>query len=122
MMVVNGATIRFRTKCRIELVSQARFLFGKQIMSPDEAETSLRKLYYNLQILYAGAPEDQLEAERRLKVLMEYLHREQQTDAIAAAVAVDECFKTGDYYRALKLLRAMIRDENHQLIVAEPAL
>lgn len=108
--------MRFRTRCRVELVSQARFVFGKQVMTQDEAETSLRKLYYNLQILYAGAPEEQAEAEQRLMALMDYLHREKQIGANAATGAVDECFKTGDFYAALKRLRAMIRDENHQLI------
>ena len=37
MMIVNGAPIRFRTKSRIELTAKARFLFGKQIMPPDQA-------------------------------------------------------------------------------------
>lgn len=115
-MVVNGATIRFRTKCRVELVSQARFVFGKQVMTQEEAETSLRKLYYNLQVLYAGAPEEQVAAEQRLMALMDYLHREKQVEAIAAIGAVDDCFKTGDFYGALKRLRVLIRDENHQLI------
>ena len=36
MMIVNGAPIRFRTKSRIELTAKARFLFGKQIMPPDQ--------------------------------------------------------------------------------------
>ena len=40
MMIVNGAPIRFRTKSRIELTAKARFLFGKQIMPPDQADSS----------------------------------------------------------------------------------
>ena len=36
VMVINGAPIRFRMKTRIELTSHARFLFGKQLMPPDE--------------------------------------------------------------------------------------
>ena len=39
VMIVNGAPIRFRTKSRIELTARARFLFGKQIMAPDQADT-----------------------------------------------------------------------------------
>ena len=39
VMIVNGAPIRFRTKSRIELTAKARFLFGKQIMPPDQADT-----------------------------------------------------------------------------------
>ena len=40
MMVVNGAPIRFRNRARIELTAKARFLFGKQIMPPEQAITS----------------------------------------------------------------------------------
>ncbi len=39
VMIVNGAPIRFRTKSRIELTAHARFLFGKQIMQPDQADS-----------------------------------------------------------------------------------
>jgi hypothetical protein len=39
VMIVNGAPIRFRTKSRIELTAKARFLFGKQIMAPDQADS-----------------------------------------------------------------------------------
>src|SRR5204862_5639 len=42
MMIVNGAPIRFRTKTRIELTAKARFLFGKQIMPPNEVDSPAR--------------------------------------------------------------------------------
>ena len=45
MMIVNGAPIRFRTKSRIELTAKARFLFGKQIMPPDQADSPARRIY-----------------------------------------------------------------------------
>ena len=46
MMIVNGAPIRFRTKSRIELTAKARFLFGKQIMPPDQADSPARRIYF----------------------------------------------------------------------------
>ena len=39
VMIVNGAPIRFRTRSRIELTAKARFLFGKQIMPPDQVHS-----------------------------------------------------------------------------------
>ena len=39
VMIVNGAPIRFRTRSRIELTAKARFLFGKQIMPPDQVDS-----------------------------------------------------------------------------------
>ena len=46
MMIVNGAAIRFRTKTRLELAARARFLFGKQIMPPDQADSPARRILF----------------------------------------------------------------------------
>ena len=46
LMIVNGAPIRFRTKSRIELTAKVRFLFGKQIMPPDQADSPARRIYF----------------------------------------------------------------------------
>ena len=48
VMIVNGAPIRFRTKSRIELTAKARFLFGKQIMPADQADSPARRIYFAL--------------------------------------------------------------------------
>ena len=58
MMIVNGAPIRFRTKSRIELTAKARFLFGKQIMAPDQADSPARRIYFALQSAYIGSEEE----------------------------------------------------------------
>jgi flagellar protein FlbT len=57
-MIINGAPIRFRSKARIELTAHARFLFGKQIMSPEAADTPARRLYFALQAAYIGTEEE----------------------------------------------------------------
>src|ERR1700749_992782 len=59
VMIVNGAPIRFRTRTRIELTAEARFMFGKQIMPPDQANSPARRIYFALQAAYIGE-----EAER----------------------------------------------------------
>ena len=58
VMIVNGAPIRFRTKSRIELTAKARFLFGKQIMAPDQADSPARRIYFALQSAYIGDDEE----------------------------------------------------------------
>ena len=58
VMIVNGAPIRFRTKSRIELTAKARFLFGKQIMPPDQADSPARRIYFALQCAYIGTDEE----------------------------------------------------------------
>jgi flagellar biosynthesis repressor protein FlbT len=116
LMVVNGAPIRFRNRTRIELTAKARFLFGKQIMPPDAADTPARRIYFALQTAYVG---DEEERERGLAVARRLipdfqaattsaLAREMLERALALAEA-DEC------YQALRLVRRVMRHEESVL-------
>jgi flagellar biosynthesis repressor protein FlbT len=113
MMVVNGAAIRFRTKTRIELASRARFLFGKQLMAPQEATTPARRIYCALQTAYVGSDDERpaaLDAARKLIGMF----RDATTsptartilDQMLAAAVADDC------YRALRLARRIVRHED----------
>ena len=116
VMIVNGAPIRFRTKSRIELTAKARFLFGKQIMPPDQVDTPARRIYFALQSAYIGTEEERakgLIAARDLigqfqAATTSALARDILDDALAAAEA-DDC------YRALKLARRIIQHEDATL-------
>ena len=113
MMVVNGAPIRFRTRARLELTAHARFLFGKQIMSPEQADSPARRLYFALQCAYIGTDEERprgLAAARDLanafkSATSSPLARDIIERALAAAEA-DDC------YQALKLARRIVRHED----------
>ncbi|MBN9509360.1 MAG: flagellar biosynthesis repressor FlbT [Alphaproteobacteria bacterium] len=121
-MIVNGAPIRFRTKSRIELTARARFLFGKQIMAPDEADTPARRIYFALQTAYIGTDEERacgLGSARELigqfsAATTSALVREILERALALAEA-DDC------YQALKLARRIIRHEDAVLGPARSA-
>ncbi len=113
VMVINGAPIRFRTKSRIELTAHARFLFGKQIMPPAEADTPARRIYYALQSAYIGADDERPKALATARELCERF-KDATTSALArdildravAHAEADEC------YAALKLARRIIRHED----------
>jgi flagellar protein FlbT len=113
VMIVNGAPIRFRTKSRIELTAKARFLFGKQIMPPDQVDSPARRIYFALQSAYIGDDDERpqgLVTARQLiadfkAVTTSVLAREILDRALAAA-EVDDC------YQALKLTRRIIRHED----------
>lgn len=118
-MIVNGAPIRFRTKSRLELTARARFLFGKQIMPPDQASSPARRLYFALQAAYIGTPAERERGLADARVLADtfkgatnsLLAREILDRAVAAAEA-DDC------YQALKLARRIISHEDAVLGVA----
>jgi flagellar protein FlbT len=119
MMVVNGAPIRFRNRVRIELAARARFLFGKQIMPPEAANTPARRIYFALQTAYVGSDEERaggLAAARRLiaefqEATTSTLAREMLGRALAFADA-DDC------YQALKLARRVMLHEQEVMGLA----
>jgi flagellar protein FlbT len=113
VMIVNGAPIRFRNKARIELTAKARFLFGKQIMPPEAADSPARRIYFALQAAYIGTEEERLAALAAARELIGAF-QSATTSAMArdildralAAAEDDDC------YRALKLVRRIIRHED----------
>ncbi len=122
LMIVNGAPIRFRTRSRIELTAHARFLFGKQIMLPGEADTPARRIYFALQSAYIG---DDDERARGLATARELIaaFREATTSALARDILdrVLAAAEADDGYQALKLTRRIMRHEDAVLGLAAPS-
>jgi flagellar protein FlbT len=113
MMIVNGASIRFRSKTRIELAAKARFLFGKQIMAPDGANSPARRIYFALQTAYIGTDEERASglADARQLIIQ---FQEATTSALAREILERALIsaETDDCYAALKLVRRVIRHED----------
>jgi flagellar protein FlbT len=113
VMIVNGAPIRFRTKSRIELTAHARFLFGKQIMPPDQADSPARRIYFALQSAYIGNDQERRTGLVSARELVSAFKSATTStlacdilDRALAAAEVDDC------YQALKLIRRVIRHED----------
>jgi flagellar protein FlbT len=70
VMIVNGAPIRFRTRSCIELTAKARFMFGKQVMPPDQANSPARRIYFALQTAYIG---EEMEREAGLEAARHFI-------------------------------------------------
>jgi len=116
LMVVNGAPIRFRNRTRIELAAKARFLFGKQIMAPDAANTPARRIYFALQTAYIGADEERgpgLAAARDLiRDFMEATTSATVREMLGRAL---EAAEGDDCYSALRITRRVMRHEEEVL-------
>ncbi len=120
MMLVNGAPIRFRTKSRIELTAHVRFLFGKQIMAPEEANTPARRIYYALQTAYVGSDQERTRGINAARALIGDF-KTATTSSLAVEI-LDRALslvESDDCYQALKLARRIIRHEDAVLCRAE---
>lgn len=111
-MMVNGAAIRFRNRARIEMAAKARFLFGKQVMEPEAANTPARRLYFALQEAYVGPEEGRetaLAAARRLAAeFQEATSSAMARDLLDRALTLAEM---DEWYAALKHVRIVMRHE-----------
>lgn len=113
VMIVNGAPIRFRTRSRIELTAKARFLFGKQIMPPDQVDSPARRIYFALQSAYIGT---ETEREVGMDSARHFINEFQDATTsdlvrgilVQALIAAEE----DDCYQALKLVRRIIQHED----------
>jgi flagellar protein FlbT len=113
VMIVNGAPIRFRTRSRIELTAKARFLFGKQIMPPDQADSPARRIYFALQSAYIGSDS---EREGGLESARHFIAEFQEaTTSDGVRLILDQALvaaEEDDCYQALKLVRRIIQYED----------
>ena len=122
LMIVNGAPIRFRNRVRIELAAKARFLFGKQIMAPEGADTPARRIYFALQTAYIGAEEERPGGLVLARELIAQF-RDATTSPTARELlgqALDAA-ERDDCYLALKIVRRMMRHEDEVLAQAPAA-
>ena len=113
MMIVNGAPIRFWTKSRIELTAHARFLFGKQIMAPDQADSPARRIYFALQSAYIGTDDERVRGMVTARELIASF-KAATTSALAREI-LDRALasaESDDCYQAIKLTRRIMRHED----------
>lgn len=106
-MILNGAVIRFKTRAKLELHSHARFLFGKQIMRPEDASSPARQAYYALQQAYVGGEAERPAFLRRAReVVSARAGAAGQSWAALLRLCTEETI-----FEALKLARQIIRAE-----------
>ncbi|MCQ8279105.1 flagellar biosynthesis repressor FlbT [Acetobacteraceae bacterium KSS8] len=108
-MLVNGAAIRFRNRCRVELVSKARFLFGKQILEDHDGASVPEQLYCAIQALYVGQADNQAEARARVDALLVELDGTILPGVPDAVGQIGGLIDRGELYAALKLLRGALK-------------
>jgi flagellar protein FlbT len=122
-VLVNGAVIENgdrRSRLSI-LTPNANILRLRDAIRPDEVNTPVRRVCYIAQLVLSGdAPEDQgrLQLLRGIEQLSQALI---DPDSRACLTEATEAVREGDFYRALKRLRALLPREE-RLLTAPPRL
>ena len=111
-MILNGAVIRFKTRTRLELNTQARFLFGKQIMREEDAATPARRAYFAVQPAYVGAETERPDALAAARRLITSLRDPAPPPQHPEWNALLKATETEAGFEALKIARQMIRAED----------
>lgn len=118
-LVINGAAIHFVTGADIRLANKARFLFGRQIMAPKEADTPAKRIYFALQNAYVGEPEIRDAALREAAYFIEAFQAETTSPSARRLLAgALEAARAGECYAALKLARRIVAHEDAVLAAA----
>jgi len=122
-VLVNGAVIENgdrRSRLSI-LTPNANILRLRDAIRPDEVNTPVRRVCYIAQLVLSGdAPEDQARHQllRGIEQLSQALT---DIDSRAVLTEATEAVASGDFYRALKRLRALLPREE-RLLAASPRL
>jgi flagellar protein FlbT len=122
-LVINGAAIHFVTAADIRLANKARFLFGRQIMAPADANTAARRIYYALQTAYVGEPNERAVALNEATCFIEMFHHE--TTSPLARRLLDEALhaaRCGESYQALKVARRIVAHEDAVLAARDASM
>ena len=120
-VVINGAVLRSTGRAEIVVENAAAILRGRDVMSPEEANTPARRLYFACMLAYLD-PANLTQYQSRILALFEDF-----VEAVEAPEAKGHCVSFAhnvgycDFYRALNDCRALIAYETEALGRLAPA-
>ncbi|MBW4330442.1 flagellar biosynthesis repressor FlbT [Stakelama sp. CBK3Z-3] len=109
-LIINGALLRASGRTDLIVENQAALLRGREIMTPEEADTPAKQLYFACMMAYIGEDSEKHRDSiiDALRLLMPTLD---DIAAKAACVAFANHVAVGDYYKGLAQCRALIAHE-----------
>jgi flagellar protein FlbT len=124
-MLVNGAALQFKTRTSVMLSNRARFLFGKQIMAPEDARTPARRVYFAIQAAYIAEEDERphyIEQARHLAD--EYASATTSATARRTLAAAIDDLEASDCWEAMRRVRGLFAHDDAVLapaiMVAQP--
>lgn len=116
-VLVNGAVIENgdrRSRLSI-LTPNANILRLRDAIRPGEANTPVRRVCYIAQLVLSGDAEEDQARHQLLRGIGQLAQALLDLDSQQALAEAAESVRSGDFYRALKRLRALLPREEHLL-------
>lgn len=110
-MIVNGAVLRSVGRTDLCVENSVTLLRGREVMTPDEATTPARRLYYACMLAYIDPDRGAAHRDGILAYLADLVGALEAPEAKAACARFAEHVGGGDHYRALAECRTLIAYE-----------
>lgn len=115
-VVINGAVIRSSGRTDLAIESKVTILRGREIMSPAEASTPARALYFHTMMAYLDPEGIEQHHARIVDVLRTVTRLLPGEEGRCATQRFAERAALADYYRALGDCRTLMRLEHDALV------
>ncbi len=110
-VIVNGAVLVALGRTRLAIENHAAVLRESEIMSPEEANTPARRLYFAAMMAYVDEPARERYQDQVVLLLHALLGAIEADAAKALCVGFARHIASGDFYRALGICRELIAYE-----------
>jgi len=115
-IVVNGAVITIAEGGNaLILQNHAVFLRGKDIMQQEDATTPARKIYFYLMLMYLDAESQEMYYGTFMEFMNELMKATTLRDVADSLMIIFRHVQRGDYYKALKVCKALVDFETELL-------
>jgi len=112
-MLVNGAALQFKTRTSVMLSNRARFLFGKQIMAPEDARTPARRVYFAIQAAYIAEEDERPQYIAQARHLAdEYATATTSATARNTLAAAIADLEASDCWEAMRRVRGLFAHDD----------
>ncbi len=114
-MIVNGAALRANGRVDLIVENRVAILRGREIMTPDDANTPARRLYLACMLAYIDEPGRAIHQDNIIAYLGDLLGAIESESGTANCLDFARFVALGDYYRALGVCRTLIDYETAAL-------
>ena len=120
-MIVNGAVLRSVGRTDLSIENNAAILRGRDLMSPEEANTPARRLYFACMMAYVDQNDLTDHQDNIVRLVSELMEALQSPEAKSMCISFAQKVATGQFYKALGDCRWLISYETEALQRSHPA-